>query len=157
MSQTYTIKSVNSQRDGSFTTKDGDHVALTDYELVVNNGQRDGTVWLSQKPETAPPQVGQSITGETMPIPGGPLKGQLKLKKEQPNNFRPSGGPAPNDPERQKSIERQVAAKCAAEMLTSGDGFEALATRVYDWIQGNAPADPTADLHAKPADDDIPF
>ncbi len=130
MSQTYTIKSVLGSQDGSFVAGDGTNVSLTDYQLTVANpAGQDGAVWLSQKPETPAPSVGQTIDGDTKPIPGGPLKGQLKLKKAPPPQFQGGGftngaQPAGDDP-RQKSIERQVAAKCAAQVLT---GFADLAT-----------------------------
>ncbi len=188
----YTIKEVHGSQDGSFIGKDGTNVSLTDYQLTVTNPQgQDGKVILSQKPETAAPTVGQTIDGETKPIPGGPLKGQLKLKKTPPAQFQGGGfsGPQngsqpPQNDDRQRSIEMQVSAKCAAQvvaaMVATGQGGEAqisgLTDAFYKAIQGgpapsvataqspvatnDAPAD-TSDFgppaSAAVADDDIPF
>ena len=54
----------------------------------------DGFVQLSQKPETAPPVVGQTIHGHTYEQ-NGPRGGFLKFKKVNPNYADKGGGSKP--------------------------------------------------------------
>ncbi len=159
----YTIKEVRGSQDGSFQGANG-HVSLTDYSLLVTNptGQ-DEPVILSQKPETAAPTVGQVIDGETKPIPGGPLKGRMKLKKTPPAQFQGGGfsnggAPAQGNDDRQHSIERQVAAKVAGQMLTGRgtlSAFRILADGIAEWIQGD-PAPSPATAQSPVATNDAP-
>lgn len=180
MSDKYRVTAIHVQQDGSFTAQSGEHVALTDYQLGLtnlSNGQ-EGIAWLSQKPETAPPTVGQEIEGDMSKIGGGPNKGHNKIKKV--SNYQGGGAGPRNDPATQASIRRQTAAKCAAELLAGAVSSgkvtldEALTKiepatgkflHAIEADQQQTTAQPTADVPADtggldggPAtDDDIPF
>lgn len=95
----------------------------------------EGIHELTQKPETPAPTVGQKFLGEVHPPnrEGFPPK----IKKVQ-QNF--GGGNRGSSPDERRSIERQVSAKIAAELVIGGKGelkdFRLLTDRVHAAIQG---------------------
>lgn len=112
MSETYTVTAVSDNVNvNTFQGNDGP-VVLHERQLKVTtpNGQEQ-VVIRAQKPDSTPPSVGDQITGTLTPIGGGPFKGQMKLKPDP----KPGGGygGGRND----AKIQRQVAVKCAAEVV----------------------------------------
>lgn len=94
--------------------------AFVDYQLRFAGVEK--VAILTQKPETAPPQPGQTIDVDLLPHP----KFQDKLKAKRIQQQRPqSGGQRPDDPETRKSIERQVALKAAVEYEARKDAAAA--------------------------------
>lgn len=77
---------------------------------------------IAQKPETPAPNIGDTLTGVITE-----KNGYFKFKKARPGGgFGGNGGSRPKDPAERESIERQVAAKCATELLVGfmGTGWK---------------------------------
>lgn len=143
----------------SFPGDDG-QVTLHEYPVQVTNldSGQDGNAVIVQKPETAPPAIGEEVEGDLVPIKGGPFKGRMKIKKAYQGGGGGSYGRSPVD---QASIERQVAAKCAAQVfaaqVSSGSGsltIEGLVDQFHKAIQAGAtpeaaaPVNQTSDVPA---------
>lgn len=105
---TYTVKAINRQKP--WKSKRGDD--MVSYYCVLHNEEgKGGEVEISQKVSTAAPTVGQKLEGTVEKGNYG-----LKFKKEYGGGGGYGGGRKSN-PEDRRSIERQVAAKCATELV----------------------------------------
>lgn len=70
---------------------------------------------IAQKPETPAPNIGDTLTGVITD-----KNGYFKFKKaRQGGGFGGNGGSRPRDPQERESIERQVAAKVASDLLVA--------------------------------------
>lgn len=107
--QTYTITAVSEKvEDVSL-----DHGEFKAYKFRCKD-QGDQVFELMQKPETAPPKIGDTFQATIK----GVFQGVKKLKKVPPPRHGVGGGNnRPRDPQERASIERQVAAKVAADLL----------------------------------------
>ena len=106
---TYTVKSINRQK--SWKGKYGDMVSY--YCILENEGGNQAEVEIAQKVTTPAPTVDQKIEGTVEDGDYG-----KKLKKAQPQGGGGGGFKSgPKSPEERKSIERQVAAKCATDLV----------------------------------------
>jgi hypothetical protein len=128
MPEDMTISKVGASR--TFETQHGKFVS---YRIELEG---HGEAELVQKPETPVPAVGQSVFGELVP---GKEGFPPKLKKAKPQG---GGNWASKDsPDQRRSIERQVSAKIAAELVVAGvaklDQFRDLTDRVHAAIEGN--------------------
>lgn len=147
---TGTVTAVKAQAPWS-----GNHGAFIDYTIDLESGGRIGEVKITSKCNSdgsamKPPTVGETFEYE---VKSNDQHG-IKIKRvSQQGGGGPSGnGRAPaSNPEREKSIERQVAAKAAARvlaaMVASGanlpDGeARRLTDLFYDAIQGESEAAP---------------
>lgn len=99
-----TISKVGASR--TFETQHGKFVS---YRIELEG---HGEAELVQKPETPVPQAGESIFAELVPGREG-FPPKVKKAKQQTASF----GQRFDSPEQRRSIERQVAAKIAAELV----------------------------------------
>lgn len=107
---TYTVKAINRQKP--WKSKRGDD--MVSYYLILANERGDEKeVELSQKVSTAAPTPGQKLEGTVEQGNYGP-----RFKKEYSGGGGGyGGGGRKSSPEDRRSIERQVAAKCATELV----------------------------------------
>lgn len=170
-----TVKSVDESREwtGNFGT-------MIDYTLTIESDGKSGQVYVTKKPESPAPEAGESWDYEVVKRD----KFGTKVKRVFDSPYAgpvSNGSPAatPSQAARNESIERQVATKCAAQViaayvasgktppaaLTLADEFHQ-AIRGYtvepdskaNIAQESLPKPDTDGLDAKPdPDDDIPF
>ena len=124
--ESMTISKVLDRREWS-----GQHGPMVTYKVELEG---HGVAELNQKPSTPAPQAGESVFGELQP---GREGFPPKLKKVQQNSFGGRG----DSPEQRRSIERQVAAKIAADLVIGGKvefkDFRVALDRVHAAIEGS--------------------
>ena len=142
-----TIQAVGEPREWT-----GNYGPMRDYPLQIDTNGNVMEVYITQKPETPAPQAGQNIDYEIARSDqhGTKIK---RVQQQGQGNFQPApataapaanGSSAQADP-RQKSIERQTAAKVAGMILngaTEAAAFDELAAQVLRFIQGTPKAAP---------------
>jgi hypothetical protein len=113
----------------------GQHGPMVTYRIELED---HGPAELNQKPETAAPHVGQSVFGDLEP-PKDPRYPPKLRKVQQQGGFKGNGGKA-MDPEQRRSIERQVSAKIAADLVIHDKAplgeFRKLTDRIHAAIEG---------------------
>jgi len=164
-----TIQAVGTPRDWT-----GNYGPMRDYPLQLDTNGNVMEVYITQKPETPAPQAGQSIDYEIARSDQHGTKIKRAQQQQGQGNFPATtttappanGSPAQADP-RQKSIERQTAAKVAGMILNGASeaaAFDELAAQVLRFIQGAQPQPAAAPAAAQPQDagppaedTDVPF
>lgn len=111
---TYTV--VSSRRKK--TDIPGKYGVMQEIEMVLRNeaGIEKAVEWYT-KASTSLPTPGTSVEGEVKPDDKFPDK--LKFKKAQQQGGNYNGGGRGHSPEERVSIERQVAAKCATDLIVA--------------------------------------
>jgi hypothetical protein len=118
--ETYTITAVSPNVEDVQLEKG----PFKSYRLKME-GKGEDVFTILQKPDTAPPQVGQSFEAsirKTFPGKDGqPPLHSLKKESAQGSGYRPqsNGNSSGDSPETRSSIERQVAAKEASNLLVA--------------------------------------
>ena len=145
---TATINNVTGKREW-----EGNSGPMVDYQLHLSD---IGDCYMTKKPESPAPSPGESLEYEVVKQD----KHGTKIKKVFANGggAAPQGGvlsaatPSPISGDRERSIERQVAAKCAAQILTGGDAkqFPGLAEAIARWIS-DPPAQPAPQVNEQQA------
>lgn len=169
-----TIKSVDGQREWS-----GNFGPMIDYTLTIESGGKTGPVYITKKPDSPAPEAGESFDYEVVKRD----KFGTKIKRVFDTPYTADNGSSlkagPSQAARNESIERQVAAKCAARVVAayvaSGKtppaaadvtdefhkairGFTVEADPQDNIAQDSLPKPDTDGIDAKPdPDDDIPF
>lgn len=125
-----TISKVGASR--TFETQHGKFVS---YRIELEG---HGEAELVQKPETPVPAIGQSIFAELVP---GKEGFPPKVKKAQKQGGGSWAGKS-DSPDQRRSIERQVSAKIAAELIIADKEdlakFRILTDRIHNAIEGKA-------------------
>lgn len=137
-----TIKSIN--RTNEWANKHGG--SFIDYYVTLASDGWEGEVYLTKKAESPAPTEGETLDFEKVKQD----QHGIKIKKvydtpytPQNGSSGPSAGGSGNDP-RQDSIERQVAAKVAGEIVAHHPNhpqFVDKAEEVLAWIRGSKELD----------------
>lgn len=105
------IEAVTGKREWS-----GNYGPMVDYSLTIDGNE----VYLTKKPDSPAPEPGESLDYEVVKRDqhGTKIKKVWNEGGAQATT-NGSSAPAPSQAARQESIERQVAAKCAAEVVAA--------------------------------------
>lgn len=170
---TGTITNVTGSREWT-----GKYGTMVDDTFTIEVEGKEVEVYKTRKPDSPPPEAGETLDFEKVKQD----QHGIKIKKVYDSPYAgpvSNGSPAPSQAARNESIERQVATKCAAQViaayvasgktppaaLTLADEFHQ-AIRGYtvepdpkvNIAQESLPKPDTDGLDAKPdPDDDIPF
>lgn len=109
------IQSVDGQREWT-----GNYGAMIDYSLTIESGGKTGQVYITKKPDSPAPQAGESFDYEVVKQDkhGTKIKRVFDSPYAGPtSNAAPTSSPSQSA--RNESIERQVAAKCAAQVVAA--------------------------------------
>jgi len=169
---TGTVKAVTGRREWS-----GKYGPMIDYELTFEADGKSGAVYLTKKPDSPAPEVGESFDFEV--VKRDQYGTKIKRVFEDGAKFAgPTTAASPSQAARSESIERQVAAKCAAQVAAAQVAtgklptVAALVDEFHEAIRGyttekyETPGDtniaaeslPAADTTGLKSDDDeIPF
>lgn len=172
---TGTIKEVKGTREWT-----GNYGTMVDHTFDIEVDGKVAEVYMTKKPDSPAPQAGETLDFEKVKQD----QHGIKIKKIYDTPYTPNGngnGAGPSGDARQESIERQVAAKCAARVIaaTVASGNKPVAAEIMDLTDafhtairgytveeptGNDPLpadtaglDSTAPQAAAQDDSDIPF
>lgn len=107
---TGTVKAVTGQREWS-----GKYGPMIDYTLTFESDGKAGSVYITKKPDSPAPEVGESFDFEVVKRD----QHGTKIKRVFEDSGKFSAAATPSQAARNESIERQVAAKCAAQVAAA--------------------------------------